>query len=251
MSRKRGVRAPRDRDPGARTFYTCAYTRMRHMCPYTRNIYIYIARSSSFRRFSETFGMTSEARMRNTDFSISRILSDDRGCSPKTRADRERRSVELDESPARKSRVRFPDHSGANEEREESRCEGETRREECTDRVVPGEMTDPFVVGATQRDSEIRRADLTWLQYTRYRPPKLPRRSYVERRTKRRMDDRPRIPFSSSQLQVLEDRYRRSAYLSRNDVVEMSAMLRLPQSKVCRKKKRKNRKFSLSLSLPV
>ncbi|XP_050446874.1 homeobox protein MSX-1 [Cataglyphis hispanica] len=200
------------------------------MCPYTRNIYIYIARSSSFGKFSETFGMTSEARMRNTDFSISRILSDDRGCSPKTRADRERRSVERDESPARKPRVRFPDLSRAHEEREVSRREEETRREECADRVVPGEITDAFVVEATQR--ETRRTDLTWLQYTRYRPPKLPRRSYVERRTKRRTDDRPRIPFSSSQLQVLEDRYRRSAYLSRNDVVEMSAMLRLPQSKI-------------------
>ncbi|KAL6440618.1 hypothetical protein ACFW04_003242 [Cataglyphis niger] len=173
--------------------------------------------------------MTSEARMRNTDFSISRILSDDRGCSPKTRADRERRSVERDESPARK--FRFPDLSRAHKERGTSRREEETRREECADRVVPGEMTDPFVVGATTQ-RETRRTDLTWLQYTRYRPPKLPRRSYVERRIKRRTDDRPRIPFSSSQLQVLEDRYRRSAYLSRNDVVEMSAMLRLPQSKI-------------------
>ncbi|CAL1675853.1 unnamed protein product [Lasius platythorax] len=180
--------------------------------------------------------MTSEARMRNTDFSIARILSEDRGsCSPKTRADRER-----DESSARGTlRVRFPSVSlpEVNEERGASRREGETRREEYADRIVPSETrSDALVAGVTtatgQRDSEIRRADLTWLQYTRYRPPKLPRRSYVERRIKRRTDDRPRIPFSSSQLQVLEDRYRRSAYLSRNDVVEMSATLRLPQSKI-------------------
>ncbi|XP_072754624.1 homeobox protein MSX-1 isoform X2 [Anoplolepis gracilipes] len=117
-------------------------------------------------------------------------------------------------------------------EEQASRREGETpEREERADRVVPDETIPDAIpiVDVTQ----IRRADLTWLQYTRYRPPKLPRRSYVERRRiKRRTDDRPRIPFSSSQLQVLEDRYRKSAYLSRNDVVEMSAMLRLPQSKI-------------------
>lgn len=174
--------------------------------------------------------------MRNTDFSIARILSDDRErCSPKTR----RSLDEEDESPTRKLRIRFPVSSlpqAKEEQASRDRSEGETGREKYVDRVVPTETRDDaLVAGETEpRDGEIRmRTDLTWLQYTRYRPPKLPRRSYVERRTKRRTDDRPRIPFSSSQLQVLEDRYRRSAYLSRNDVVEMSAMLRLPQSKVC------------------
>ncbi|XP_011146524.1 homeobox protein MSH-B isoform X2 [Harpegnathos saltator] len=85
----------------------------------------------------------------------------------------------------------------------------------------------------SQRNNDrVQRTDLTWLQYTRYRPPKLPRKSFVEKRRKRRAGDHPRIPFSSSQLQVLEDRYRKGAYLSRNDVIEMSATLRLPQSKV-------------------
>ncbi|GAB1866342.1 COP9 signalosome complex subunit 1b [Camponotus japonicus] len=161
--------------------------------------------------------------MRNTDFSIARILSDDRGCSPKSRVDREE-GGDVERKP------RVPALPEAREGRE-----GETRRsEERSDAVVPDvvETTGTFLVSGRPTRPEVRRADLTWLQYTRYRPPKLPRRSYVERRAKRRTDDRPRIPFSSSQLQVLEDRYRRSAYLSRNDVIEMSAMLRLPQSKI-------------------
>lgn len=183
--------------------------------------------------------MTSEARIRNTDFSIARILSDDRGCSPTSRVDREEEQRDIERKP------RVPTLPEASEERAKGRRDEETRRsEERADAIVPDVETRP--------DSEVRRADLTWLQYTRYRPPKLPRKSYVERRAKRRMDDRPRIPFSSSQLQVLEDKYRRSAYLSRNDVVEMSAMLRLPQSKVCRKKNEENPfSFSLFLCLSV
>lgn len=184
--------------------------------------------------------------MRNTDFSIARILSDDRGCSPKSRVDREE-GGDVERKP------RVPALPEASEERAREGREGETRRsEERSDAVVPDvvETTGTFLVSGRPTRPEVRRADLTWLQYTRYRPPKLPRRSYVERRAKRRTDDRPRIPFSSSQLQVLEDRYRRSAYLSRNDVIEMSAMLRLPQSKVCIEKKDKG-SSSLSSSLSV
>ncbi|XP_032674847.1 homeobox protein engrailed-2b, partial [Odontomachus brunneus] len=108
------------------------------------------------------------------------------------------------------------------------------KSEEVGDRVaLDGETCPNTSDAARQRNNNyVQRTDLTWLQYTRYRPPKLPRRSYVEKRRKRRAGDHPRIPFSSAQLQVLEDRYRRGAYLSRNDVIEISAILRLPQSKV-------------------
>ncbi|XP_071633327.1 homeobox protein MSH-B [Temnothorax longispinosus] len=171
--------------------------------------------------------MTSEARdswTGTTDFSIARILADDP--PPGTNVD-----------VARKRRHESPE------------CDSSRRKTEAGERTqrLRGERD---TLGRTRRDALVtvaderqrsgdrngenatRRTDLTWLQYTRYRPPRLPRRSLAERRVKRRTGDHPRIPFSSSQLQVLEDRYRRGAYLSRNDVVEMSATLRLPQSKI-------------------
>lgn len=183
-------------------------------------MYVYIAKGSSFAGFSETPRMTSEAqgsRMRNTDFSIARILADDSPGDADVDVARKRRESLGWDSPRR---------GAAAGERTSGECDTSdgTRRDAAVERRN----------GDHDGEDTTRRADLTWLQYTRYRPPRLPRRSLTERRIKRRADDHPRIPFSSSQLQVLEDRYRRSAYLSRNDVVEMSATLRLPQSKVRR-----------------
>lgn len=178
--------------------------------------YIYITKSSSFRGFSENLGMTSEtrgSRTGNTDFSIARILADSDA--------RKRR-----ESPGRDS----PRCGTGAEERTPGRV-GERDASEGMRRDAPV-VTERRRSGYRDGKNAVRRTDLTWLQYTRYKPPRLPRRTFAEKRVKRRTGDHPRIPFSSSQLQVLEDRYRRSAYLSRNDVVEMSATLRLPQSKV-------------------
>lgn len=170
-------------------------------------------------------------RMRNTDFSIARILAaDDRRSKARTAAHADR------ERDVARTRLRcdFPGFREVSEKRIPPRHD----EQEQVVRAVSSENPEDIpVVTAGQRsggsnETAIRRTDLTWLQYTRYRPPKLPRKSFVEKRIKRRTGDHPRIPFSSSQLQVLEARYRRSAYLSRNDVVEMSAALRLPQSKV-------------------
>ncbi|XP_015597870.1 homeobox protein engrailed-1 isoform X2 [Cephus cinctus] len=74
--------------------------------------------------------------------------------------------------------------------------------------------------------------ELSWLQCTRYRPPRLPRKSSAGKATKRRPGTHPRIPFTTLQLQVLEDKYKRGAYLSRRDVLQLSTTLRLPQSRV-------------------
>ncbi|XP_014603615.1 PREDICTED: homeobox protein MSH-A [Polistes canadensis] len=76
------------------------------------------------------------------------------------------------------------------------------------------------------------RNELTWLQYTRYKPPKLPRRSFTGKNTKRRPGIHPRIPFSSFQLRVLEEKYKENAYLSRGDAYDISTELRLPESRV-------------------
>ncbi|XP_012229889.2 homeobox protein MSX-2 [Linepithema humile] len=176
-----------------------------------------------------TSGEARGSRMRNTDFSIARILADDRCSKARTAAERDVRDV-----ARKRPRYTFPDQE-RNEERIPRHDEG--RRMEYVNRGVSSETCQDISVAAERNgdnnnESAMRRTDLTWLQYTRYRPPKLPRRSFVEKRIKRRTGDHPRIPFSSSQLQVLEDRYRKSAYLSRNDVIEMSATLRLPQSKI-------------------
>lgn len=181
-------------------------------------VYIYIAKGSSFGGFSETLGMTSEARgsrTGNTDFSIARILADELPSG-----------VDVDVRKFRCDSLRRGTRSGERAER--GAPSGETTRRDA-----------PVVVerwrsGDRDGESATRRTDLMWLQYTRYRPPKLPRKSLAERRIKRRAGDHPRIPFSSSQLQVLEDRYRRCAYLTRSEVAEMSAMLKLPQIKVRR-----------------
>lgn len=182
--------------------------------------------------------MTSEARgslMRNTDFSIARILANDPKSCCETRfvsLDRERDAIR-DDDIARK-RKRAVEEEDTRDKKTNERC-----RERILSRYRKEEREHMIIAGAQQnnddKESVIRRSDLTWLQYTRYKPPKLPRRSLVEKRTKRRAGDHPRIPFSSSQLQVLENRYKKSAYLSRNDVIEIAATLKLPQNKVRQK----------------
>ncbi|KAH0544024.1 homeobox protein MSX-2 [Cotesia glomerata] len=74
--------------------------------------------------------------------------------------------------------------------------------------------------------------NLSWLQCTRYRPPKLPRKSLAGKICKRKPATHPRIPFTSFQLQTLEEKYKKSAYLSRKDVVQLSTILRLPHNRI-------------------
>ncbi|XP_057338363.1 homeobox protein engrailed-2-A-like [Microplitis mediator] len=74
--------------------------------------------------------------------------------------------------------------------------------------------------------------NLSWLQCTRYRPPKLPRKSLAGKICKRKPATHPRIPFTSFQLQTLEDKYKKNAYLSRKDVVQLSTILRLPHNRI-------------------
>ncbi|XP_018397222.1 PREDICTED: homeobox protein MSH-D [Cyphomyrmex costatus] len=182
-------------------------------------MYIYIAKGSSFGGFSETLGMTSEARgswtSRNTDFSIARILAEE---LPGADVDARKQHVspECESRGGTKAEDRTSERASEPKKRDASR-DGITEQRRSGDRV--GEST-------------TRWTDLTWLQYTRYRPPRLPRRSLTEKRIKRQAGDHPRIPFSSSQLQVLEEKYKEGAYLSRTDVIEMSATLRLPQNKI-------------------
>ncbi|VVC44614.1 Hypothetical protein CINCED_3A000137 [Cinara cedri] len=74
-----------------------------------------------------------------------------------------------------------------------------------------------------------------WLYCTRFKPPKLDRvkRKDGQHRQKRRPGRNPRIPFTNQQVMVLEQEFRRSAYLGgTNDVHVLSERLRLSESRV-------------------
>lgn len=49
---------------------------------------------------------------------------------------------------------------------------------------------------------------------------------------RRRLGRNPRIPFSTSQVDVLEDKFRSSPYLSAADVSHLSTLLRLSDTRV-------------------
>ncbi|CAD1472751.1 unnamed protein product, partial [Heterotrigona itama] len=73
-------------------------------------------------------------------------------------------------------------------------------------------------------------AELEWLRCTRYRPPKIPRKSTIGK-NRRKPSLHPRIPFSTFQLDFLEQQFRHSAYLSKDDVSEISSVLNLPPNR--------------------
>lgn len=73
--------------------------------------------------------------------------------------------------------------------------------------------------------------ELEWLRCTRYRPPKIPRKSTIGK-NRRKPSLHPRIPFSTFQLDFLEQQFRHSAYLSKDDVSEISSALNLPPNRV-------------------
>uniref|UniRef100_A0A1B0A7U7 Homeobox domain-containing protein n=1 Tax=Glossina pallidipes TaxID=7398 RepID=A0A1B0A7U7_GLOPL len=71
-----------------------------------------------------------------------------------------------------------------------------------------------------------------WLQYTRYHPPKVSRsmrQGIVSRRTPGRL---PRIPFTSAQLQALENAYKQSTYLSAEEANQLADSLNLTNTRV-------------------
>lgn len=72
---------------------------------------------------------------------------------------------------------------------------------------------------------------LEWLQFTRYKPPKIPRKPTMGK-NRRKPSLHPRIPFSTSQLDFLEQKFRSNAYLSKDDVLDISVTLKLPPNRV-------------------
>lgn len=73
--------------------------------------------------------------------------------------------------------------------------------------------------------------ELEWLRYTRYKPPKVPRKSTIGK-NRRKPSLHPRIPFSSFQINYLEQQFQNSAYLSKKDVLKISNILNLLPNRV-------------------
>ncbi|XP_071799151.1 homeobox protein MSX-2-like [Asterias amurensis] len=75
-------------------------------------------------------------------------------------------------------------------------------------------------------------ARFSWLQCTRYKPPRLPRAKRKDGAKKRKLGRNPRVPFSPSQVATLEQKFRCTHYLSSIDVAELSAALNLSENRV-------------------
>ncbi|KAL8613778.1 hypothetical protein ACOMHN_029635 [Nucella lapillus] len=76
-------------------------------------------------------------------------------------------------------------------------------------------------------------ANFPWLQCTRYHPPKLQRSKKKDGGgKKRKLGRNPRVPFTQHQVAVLEEKFRRTHYLSSMDVAELSSALSLSETRV-------------------
>ncbi|XP_011302153.1 homeobox protein engrailed-2a [Fopius arisanus] len=159
---------------------------------------------------------------RKSDFSIARILGDDSKSSSGIKEGEEITSDCTDCSSDREDEVDVvtveDTSTGGSKERLQPDCD-----EEDLSRVKNSNLNICGDLGAR---------NLQWLQCTRYKPPRLPRRSSGSRNSKRRPATHPRIPFTSFQLGVLEDKYKGGPYLTRKDVLQLSGVLKLPQSRV-------------------
>ncbi|CAH0551398.1 unnamed protein product [Brassicogethes aeneus] len=72
----------------------------------------------------------------------------------------------------------------------------------------------------------------SWLQCTRYCPPKIPRVPKREGPQKRQLGRHPRIPFTSHQLSILEEKFQQTPYLSSEEVIKLSNKLDLADIRV-------------------
>ncbi|CAN8031715.1 unnamed protein product, partial [Ixodes persulcatus] len=86
--------------------------------------------------------------------------------------------------------------------------------EECSEKASPDDRSSRF----------------DWLQCSRYKPPKLPRRREFPRR--RYLGRNPRIPFTGSQVSALEAHFRTNRYLSGAQVHRIADNLGLTETRV-------------------
>ncbi|XP_052058052.1 homeobox protein MSH-C-like [Mytilus californianus] len=137
----------------------------------------------------------------------------------KTKPDEERKG-KLDETPSTsKERMKFSIDSILNDSRDVAH---ETK-------TIPGQAN-INVVDSDETDDED--DSLPWLQCTRYKPPKLPRNKRKDCIKKRKLGRNPRVPFTQHQVAALEQKFRRTQYLSSMDVAELSTLLNLTETRV-------------------
>ncbi|XP_045461344.1 homeobox protein engrailed-2b [Harmonia axyridis] len=72
----------------------------------------------------------------------------------------------------------------------------------------------------------------SWLQCTRYCPPKIPRNQKKDTPQRRQMGRHPRIPFTSQQLHILEEKFQHTPYLTGEEVMELAKRLQLADIRV-------------------
>ncbi|KAF7266747.1 hypothetical protein GWI33_019966 [Rhynchophorus ferrugineus] len=71
-----------------------------------------------------------------------------------------------------------------------------------------------------------------WLDCSRYCPPRIPRIPKKEGFQRRQLGRHPRIPFTSYQLSLLEQKFKESPYLSSEQVIDLSKKLNLADIRV-------------------
>ncbi|KAG5876735.1 hypothetical protein JTB14_028609 [Gonioctena quinquepunctata] len=72
----------------------------------------------------------------------------------------------------------------------------------------------------------------SWLQCTRFCPPKVPRMTKKDAPQKRQLGRYPRIPFTNQQIAILEEKFQESPYLSSEEATNLSKQLHLADVKV-------------------
>ncbi|XP_050509108.1 homeobox protein ceh-1-like [Diabrotica virgifera virgifera] len=72
----------------------------------------------------------------------------------------------------------------------------------------------------------------SWLQCTRFCPPKVPRIQKKDPPQKRQLGRYPRIPFTNEQIATLEEKFQESPYLSSEEASNLSRRLQLADIKV-------------------
>ncbi|XP_022087667.1 homeobox protein MSH-B-like [Acanthaster planci] len=143
-----------------------------------------------------------------TNFSIAGILGRDEDAKATEKC--------TETSPPKTARA--PEESSANDPELESKVHVKT---ECLSSPKGDEE---------ETDNPLTR--FSWLQCTRYKPPRLPRAKRKDGAKKRKLGRNPRVPFSPAQVTTLEQKFRCTHYLSSIDVAELSAALNLSENRV-------------------
>nr|AJS19027.1 msx protein [Ptychodera flava] len=116
--------------------------------------------------------------------------------------------------------------------RTDSRDSEKHSNSETTQEIEKEDTTQTSTGQEDNTDTNDPMTRFSWLQCTRYKPPRLPRVKKKDGTKKRKLGRNPRVPFSAAQVAMLEQKFRRTHYLSSVDVAELSAALNLSENRV-------------------